>query len=52
MQVNLQRPLTPANLNQIQIVRIRIVAQTENRDRQTGLFHTIDLQTEVDLRNR
>ncbi len=45
-------PVDPANLNQIQIVRIRIVAQTENRDRVGGLFHTIDLQTEVDLRNR
>ncbi|MCI0448049.1 prepilin-type N-terminal cleavage/methylation domain-containing protein [bacterium] len=48
----LATPVIPANLNQIQIVRIRIVAQTQNRDRQTGLFHTIDLQTEVDLRNR
>ena len=48
----LTSPVLPANLNQIQIVRIRIVAQTQNRDRQTGLFHTIDLQTEVDLRNR
>lgn len=45
-------PIDPANLNQIQIVRIRIVAQTESRDRESGLFHTIDLQTEVDLRNR
>lgn len=48
----LATPVLPANLNQIQIVRIRIIAQTQNRDRQTGLFHTIDLQTEVDLRNR
>jgi prepilin-type N-terminal cleavage/methylation domain-containing protein len=48
----LTAPVDPANLNQIQIVRIRIVAQTQSRDRQTGLFHTIDLQTEVDLRNR
>jgi prepilin-type N-terminal cleavage/methylation domain-containing protein len=48
----LAAPVAAANLNQIQIVRIRIVAQTENRDRQTGLFQTIDLQTEVDLRNR
>lgn len=48
----LATPVAAANLNQIQIVRIRIVAQTENRDRQTGLFNTIDLQTEVDLRNR
>jgi prepilin-type N-terminal cleavage/methylation domain-containing protein len=48
----LAAPVIPANLNQIQIVRIRIVAQTQSRDRQTGLFHTIDLQTEVDLRNR
>ena len=48
----LATPVLAANLNQVQIVRIRIVAQTENRDRQTGRFNTIDLQTEVDLRNR
>jgi len=48
----LAAPIDPASLNQIQIVRIRIVAQTESRDRQSGLFHTIDLQTEVELRNR
>lgn len=48
----LTAPVAAANLNQIQIVRIRIVAQTEHRDRQTGRFRTIDLQTEVDLRNR
>src|SRR5262245_54138943 len=48
----LTSPVLPANLNQIQIVRIRVVAQTRDRDRQTGLFNTIDLQTEVDLRNR
>ncbi|HSE40004.1 MAG TPA: prepilin-type N-terminal cleavage/methylation domain-containing protein [Acidobacteriota bacterium] len=48
----LATPIDPANLNQIQIVRIRIVARTEDRSRQSGRFHTIDLQSEVELRNR
>jgi prepilin-type N-terminal cleavage/methylation domain-containing protein len=48
----LATPIDPVNLNQIQIVRIRIVAQTQDRNRETGRFHTIDLQTEVELRNR
>jgi prepilin-type N-terminal cleavage/methylation domain-containing protein len=48
----LTTPIDPANLNQIQIVRIRIVARTEDRSRQSGRFHTIDLQSEVELRNR
>lgn len=48
----LATPIVPANLNQVQIVRIRIVAQTQDRNRESGRFHTIDLQTEVELRNR
>ena len=48
----LTTPVDPANLNLIQMVRIRIVAQTEDRSRQSGRFHTIDLQSEVELRNR
>jgi hypothetical protein len=48
----LAAPVDPSDLNQIQIVRIRMVARTADRDRQSGRFHTIDLQTEVELRNR
>jgi prepilin-type N-terminal cleavage/methylation domain-containing protein len=47
-------PLTlpVADLGSIQIVRIKIVAQTNDRDRSSGRFHTIELTTDVDLRNR
>ena len=47
-------PLTlpVADLGSIQIVRIKIVAQTNDRDRSTGRFHTIELTSDVDLRNR
>jgi prepilin-type N-terminal cleavage/methylation domain-containing protein len=40
------------DLSSIQIVRIKIVAQTNDRDRATGRFHTIELTSDVDLRNR
>jgi prepilin-type N-terminal cleavage/methylation domain-containing protein len=48
----LASPVDPLDLNQIQIVRIRVVAQTDDINRETGRFYTIDLQTEVELRNR
>jgi prepilin-type N-terminal cleavage/methylation domain-containing protein len=48
----LAAPVDPADLSTIQIVRIRMVARSEDRDRESGRFHTIDLQTEVELRNR
>jgi prepilin-type N-terminal cleavage/methylation domain-containing protein len=44
--------LPVSDLSSIQIVRIKIVAQTNDRDRSTGRFHTIELTSDVDLRNR
>ena len=41
-----------ADLGSIQIIRVKIVAQTNDRDRSTGRFHTIELTSDVDLRNR
>ena len=45
-----QVPLTDLTL--IQIVRVKIVAQTNDRDRSSGRFHTIELTSDVELRNR
>jgi prepilin-type N-terminal cleavage/methylation domain-containing protein len=45
-------PVTGSDRFLINIVKVKVVAQTSERDRKTGLFHTTELVNEIDIRNK